>query len=186
MCLALKSVRHKPYGDLQFLPVPTFRWKDLSIDFITRLLVSTNWKGETYDSILVIVDRLTQMVHYEPVKVTIDAPALVEVIIEAVVQHHGLSNSIVSDRGSVFNSKFWSSLCYFLGITQRLSTTFHPQTDGQTKRQNSTMEGYLQAFVNFKQDDWARLLPIAKFAYNKAKNASTNHMPFELNCRYHP
>ncbi len=150
VCLASKSVRHKPYGNLQSLPMPTHRWKDLSMDFVTGLPVSTNWKGETYDSILVIVDRLTKMVHYEPFKVTIDTPALAEVIIEAVVRHHGLPDSIVSDRGSVFISKFWSSLCYFLGIKRRLSTAFHPQTDGQTKRQNSTMEAYLRAFVNFE------------------------------------
>ncbi len=86
------------------------------MDFVTGLPVSTNRKGEIYDSILVIVDRLTKMVHYEPVKVTIDALGLAEVIIEAVVRHHGLSDSIVSDRSSVFTSKFWSSLCYFLGI----------------------------------------------------------------------
>ncbi len=99
------------------------------MDFVTGLPASTNWKGETYDSILVIVDRLTKMVYYEPVKVTIDAPALAEVIIEAVVQHHGLPDSIVSDRGSVFTSKFWSSLWFFLEIKRRLSTAFHLQTD---------------------------------------------------------
>ena len=156
------------------------------MDFITGLLVSTNWKGETYNSILVIVDRLTKMVHYEPVKLHIDTPSLVEVIINVVVGHHGLPNSIVSDRGSVFTSKFWSSLCYFLGIKQRLSTAFHPQTDGQTKRQNSKMKVYLWAFVNYEQNDWARLLPMAKFASNNAKNASTGHTPFELNCGFHP
>ena len=103
-----------------------------------------------------------------------------------VVRHHGLPDSIVSDRGSVFTSKFWSSLCYFLGIKRRLSTAFHPQTDGQTERQNSTMEAYLRAFVNYEQDNWARLLPMAEFAYNNAKNATTGHTPFELNCGFHP
>ena len=126
------------------------------------------------------------MVYYEPVKVTINAPGLAEVIIDVVVQHHGLPDSIISDRGAIFTSKFWSSLCYFLGIKRRLSTAFHPQTDGQTERQNSTMEAYLRAFVNFKQNDWARLLPMAEFAYNNAKNASTGYTPFELNCGYHP
>ena len=126
------------------------------------------------------------MVYYEPVKVTIDAPGLAEVILDVVVHHHGLPDSIVTNRGSLFTSKFWSSLCYFLGVKRRLSTTFHPQTNGQTKRQNSTMEAYLWAFVNFEQNDWARLLPMAEFAYNNAKNASTGHTPFELNCGYHP
>ena len=79
--LALKAVKYKPYGDLQALPVPNHRWKDLSMDFVTGLPISTNWKGESYDSILVIVDRLTKMVHYEPVKVTINASGLAEVIL---------------------------------------------------------------------------------------------------------
>ena len=156
------------------------------MDFVTGLTISTNWKGDSYDSILVIVDRLTKMVYYEPVKVTIDALGLAEVILDVVVRHHGLPDSIVSDRGSLFTSKFWSSLCYFLGIKRRLSTAFHPQTDGQTERQNSTMEAYLRAFVNFEQNDWARLLPMAEFAYNNAKNASTGHTLFELNCGYYP
>ena len=83
-------------------------------------------------------------------------------------------------------SKFWSSLCYFLGVKRRLSTAFHPQTDDQIEGQNSTMEAYLRAFVNFEQNDWARLLPMAEFAYNNAMNASNGHTPFELNCGYHP
>ena len=126
------------------------------------------------------------MVYYEPVKVTIDAPGLAEVLIDVVVRHHGLPDSIVTDRESLFTSKFWSSLSYFLGIKRRLSTPFHPQTDGQTERQNSTMEAYLRTFVNFEQNNWARLLSMAEFAYNNAKNTSTGFTPFELNCRYHP
>ena len=156
------------------------------MDFVTSLPISKDWKGDSYDSILIIVNRLTKMVHYKPVKVTINAPGLAEVIIDVVVRHHGLPDSIVTDRGSLFTSKFWSSLCYFLGIKRRLSTAFHPQTDGQIERQNSTMEAYLRAFVNFEQNDWARLLPMAEFAYNNAKNASTGHTLFELNCKYHP
>ena len=148
--LTSKAIRHKPYGDLQSLLVPTHRWKDLSMNFVTGLPLSADWKGDSYDLILVIVDRLTKMVYYEPVKVIIDAPGPAEVIIDVVVQHHGLPDSIVTNKGSLFTSKFWSSLCYFLGIKRRLSTAFHPQTDGQTKRQNSTIEAYLRAFVNFK------------------------------------
>ena len=76
------------------------------MDFITGLPISTDWKGDSYDSILVIVDRLTKMVHYEPVKVTIDAPGLAEVIIDVVVRHHGLPDSIVIDWGFFITSKF--------------------------------------------------------------------------------
>ena len=152
---------------------------------MTGLSLSADWKGDNYDSILIIVNQLTKMVHYKPVKVTIDVSGLAKVIIDVVVWHHGLPDSILTDRGSFFTSKFWSSLCCFLGVKRRLSTAFYPQSDGQTKRQNSTMEAYLRAFVNFKQNDWARLLPMAEFAYNNVKNASTGHMSLELNCGYH-
>ena len=81
------------------------------IDFVSGLPIPTNWKGDSYNSILVIVDWLTKMVHYEPVKITINAPGLAEVIIDVVVRHHSLPDSIVTDRGSLFTSKFWSSLC---------------------------------------------------------------------------
>ena len=156
------------------------------MDFVTGLPVSTDWKGNSYNSILVIVHHLTKMMHYKPVKVTIDAPSLAEVIINVLVRHHSLPDSIISDRGAVFFSKFWSLLCYFLGIKRQLSTAFYLQTDGQTKRQNSMIEMYFWAFINWEQNDWARLLPMAEFAYNNAKNASTSHTPFELNCGYHP
>ena len=155
------------------------------MDFVTGLPVSTDWKGESYDSILVIVDRLTKMVYYEPVKITIDATGLAEVLIDVVVRYHGLPDSIITDWGSLFTSKFWSLLCYFLRIKRRLSAAFHSQTNGQIKRQNSTMEAYLRAFVNWEQNDWAQLLPMAEFAYNNAKNASIGHTPFELNCGFH-
>ena len=91
-----------------------------------------------------------KMMHYEPIKVIIDALRLAEVILNVIVWHHGLPNPIVSDRGLLFTSKFWSLLCYFLNIKRRLSIAFHPQTDCQTKQQNSSMEAYLQAFVNFE------------------------------------
>ena len=146
---------------------------------------STDWRGNGYDSILVIVNRLTKMVQYKLMQTTITAPALANVILNVVVRYHGLPDSIVSDRGSVFTSKFWSSLCYFLSIKRRLSTAFHPQTDGQTERQNSTMEAYLRAFVNYEQDNWAKLLLMAEFAYNNTKYVSTGYTLFELNCGYH-
>ena len=126
------------------------------------------------------------MIYYKPVKVTINALGIVEVIIDVVVRHHGLLNTIVTNKGLLFTSKFWSSLCYFLDIKWRLSSTFHPQTNGQIEKQNSIMEAYFQVIVNFEQKDWTWLLPMAEFAYNNDKNASTGYMPFELNCRYHP
>ena len=78
--------------------------------------MSADWNSNSYDSVLVIVDRLTKMMHYEPIKVIIDTPGLAKVIIDVVVRYHCLSDSIISDRKAIFTSKFWFSLCYFLGI----------------------------------------------------------------------
>ena len=185
VCLASKVVWHKPYGDLQSLPVSIYCWKDLLIDFVTGLPISMDWKKDSYNSILIIVNRLMKIIYYMPVKVTINAPSLAKVIIGVVVQHHRLPDSIVTDRESLFTLRFWSLLCYFLGIKRRLLTAFYLQTNGQTKRQNSTMEAYLSVFVNFEQNHWARLLLMAEFAYNNAKNASTGYTSFKLNCGYH-
>ena len=115
-CLTSKAVCHKLYRDLHSLPIPNHQWKDLSMNFVTGLLLSTDWKGNSYDSVLVIINRLTKMAYYKPVKVTIDAPRLAEVMLDVVVWYHGLPNSIMTDEGSLFTSKFWSLLCYFLGI----------------------------------------------------------------------
>lgn len=186
VCAMTKSSRHKPYGELTPLPAPTHKWKDISLDFVTGLPPSKDWRGHSYDSILVIVDRLTKMAHYIPVDKTLDAEQFAQVLIENLIRYHGLPDSIVSDRGSLFTSQFWSSLAYFLGVKRRLSTAFHPQTDGQTERQNSTMEQYLRAFVCWEQDDWVSWLPVAEFAYNNARNSTTGISPFEANLGYSP
>ena len=150
--LASKMVRYKPYGNLQSLPVPTLCWKNLSMDFVTSLPILTNWKRDSYDSILVIVDPLTNMVHHEQIKITINTLSLAELIIDVIILYHSFLNSIVMDRGFLLILKFWLSLWYFLSIKRQFFPIFHPQNDGQTKRQNSTIEAYLRAFVNFKQN----------------------------------
>ena len=155
------------------------------INFLTGLPILTNVKRDNYDSILVIVDRLIKMVHYKPVKITINIPGFVEMIIDVVVRHHSLPDSIVINRGSFFTLNFWSLLCYFFGIKWRFFTTFYLQKNKPTECLNSLIEAYLRAFVNFEQNDGTRLLPMAKFAYNNAKIASTGHTPFEPNCGYH-
>ena len=126
ICLALKLVWHKLFDDLQSLPVPRHYWKNLLMDFITSLLISTDWKRNNYDSIFVIVNWLIKMVYYKSVKVIIDAPGFAKVIINIGVKHHGLPKSIITDRGLFFTSKFCSLLYYFLGIKQRLYVTFYP------------------------------------------------------------
>ena len=134
ICLTSKAIRHKPYGDLQSLFVPIHQWKDFFMDFVTGLPLSADWKGNIYILILIIVNQLTKIVYYKPVKVSIDASGLTKVIIDMVVRHYDLLDSIISDQRAIFLSKFWSSFCYFLDIKQRLFTAFHLQTDRQTEQ----------------------------------------------------
>ena len=180
LCPRVKSARHKPYGELHPLPTPKGSWTDLTMDFITGLPPSGR-QGHAYDAILVVMDRFTKMACYIAVKKTIDAQGLADALMAHVISKHGIPESIVSDRGTVFTSGFWSAFCYHARIKRKLSTAFHPQTDGQTERQNQTLEQYLRSYVNHQQDDWADWLPMAEFAYNNSVHASTGYSPFQAN-----
>lgn len=138
------------------------------MDFVIGLPVSTNWKGETFASIFFNINQLIKMVHYEPLKVTINALGFAKVIIDIVIRYESLPNVIISNCGSVFTFKFWSSLSYFLRVKKRILKAFQPWRNGQTKQQNSIMETYFQAFVDYEQKNRAKLFLIAKFAYNNA------------------
>jgi hypothetical protein len=153
------------------------------MDFVTDLPESTASK---YTGILVIVDRLTKMATYLPCRKDIDSPELARMFFEHVICKRGVPDNIVTDRGKEFTSRFWNRVCSHLSINHRLSTAFHPQTDGQTERQNQTMEQYLRAFCNYEQDNWVELLPLAEFAYNNSIHHSTCMTPFWANYNYHP
>ena len=107
-------------------------------------------------------------------------------LINWVFSEHGLPESIVSDRGSKCTSSFWRNVCEQLGVNQRLSTAYHPQTDGQTERINQILEQYLRTFVNFRQDNWSALLPIASLTYNNLEQSSIGMSPFYANHGFHP
>jgi RNase H-like domain found in reverse transcriptase/Reverse transcriptase (RNA-dependent DNA polymerase)/Integrase zinc binding domain/Chromo (CHRromatin Organisation MOdifier) domain/Integrase core domain len=181
LCSRGKPLRHRRHGELAPLPVPTIPWKGISCDFVVDLPLS---KG--YDSILVFVDRLTKMCHLVPCNKTATAPEFAQMFLTNVIRLHGIPDSLVSDRGSIFTSHFWKSLSHMLGIKPRLSTAFHPQTDGQTERMNQTIETYLRIYCNYQQDNWSDLLALAEFAYNNAYQESIRCSPFYANYGYHP
>ncbi len=123
--------RHKSYGNIQVLPVFTHNWKDLSIDFVTRLPKrSRDWREVEYDAILVIVHRLIKIVYYELVLTIFIDKQLVKILIEAIIKYHGLPDCIITDWGSLFTSKFWFYFCYYLNVKLQISTALHPQTNG--------------------------------------------------------
>ena len=98
---------------------------------------------------------------------------------------HGLPSEIISDMDAKFSSEFWESLCKSLGISRRMSTAYHPQTDGQTERTNRVLEGYVRNFVNYDQNDWNQLLPLAEYAYNSSKASAHKLTPFFANYGFH-
>jgi len=153
------------------------------MDFVTDLPESTS---SSYTGILVIVDRLTKMAIYLPCRKDIDSPELARLFFEHVICQHGIPDHIITDRGTQFTSRFWQRICSYMSIDHRASTAFHPQTDGQTERQNQTMEQYLRAYINYEQNDWVELLPLAQFAYNNSVHLSTRMTPFFANYGYHP
>ena len=130
-CYRIKPVRHKPYWELSALPPPRAPFTDSTMDFITDMPPS-EFHGIVYDSIFIVMCHYTKLARYIPARMDWTAEGLAEAFIENVWREKGLPDSVVSDRGSLFTYKFWSAICFHLKIKQRLSSAFHPQTDGQT------------------------------------------------------
>ena len=186
-CNRNKPVRHAPFGELQSLPVPSQPWESISMDFIVKLPRSLDpISHASFDSIFVVVDRLTKMAYFIPCNEDMDAPEIAQLFLQNIFTQHGLPKSIISDRGSVFTSRFVRSLCQLAGIQQKMSTAFHPQTDGQTERINQVLEQYLRIYCNYQQNDWVSHLALARFAYNNSEHSSTKTTPFFANYGYHP
>ena len=120
---------------------------------------------------MVVVDRFTKMAHFIAREQNATAKNVADVFLREVGKLHGLPTEIISDMDAKFSGEFWESLCKSLNIKRRMSTAYHPQTDGQTERTNQVLEGYLRNFVNYDQNDWYQLLPLAEHASN---NSVTN------------
>jgi len=182
VCQRAKAPRHGRYGLLRPLELPYAPWQSISMDFITEL---PNSNGKT--QIWVIVDRFTKMAHFIPL---LDGEKksgdLAKVFVANIWKLHGLPQDIVSDRDRRFESELWTDLCKLLGITQRLSTAYQPETDGQTERVNQTINAYVRIFCNFEQNNWDELLPMAEYAYNNSVTTPTGFSPFYANYGYNP
>ena len=127
---------------------------------------------------MVVVDRFTKMAHFIPCETGITAERTAELYIDRVFRHHGIPESIISDRGVQFSSDFWRSLWERLKVTHKMPTAYHPETDGQTERVNSVINQYLRVFCTYAQDDWVKLLAKAEFAYNNSLHTATGVTPF--------
>ena len=181
-CQQNKTSRHHPYGLSSPLELPYAPWQSMAMDFITELPES-----EGCDQLWVVIDRFTKMAHFLPLqKEGKTAADLAVIFAREIWKFHGLPTDIVSDRDSRFTSETWKEFLRLSGIQPRMSTAFHPQTDGQTERLNQTIEAYLRAFVGKEQDDWVRLLPMVEFAYNNSVMTGNGKSPFYANYGFHP
>jgi len=133
-----------------------------------------------------MVEKLTKIKRFAATKATVTAPQTADIFFRDVVRHNGVPKSIVSDRDARFTSSFWRSLWKLLGTELRMSTAYHPQTDGQTERENRTLEDMLRAFVDYRQRDWDEYLVSAEIACNNSVQLSTGFSPYYLNIGMNP
>ena len=174
-CQQVKAEHLRPGGEFQGLPIPEWKWDRITMDFVAGLPRTS--RG--FDSIWVIVDRLTKSAHFLPVQSSFSAERLARIYIREVVRLHGVPVSIISDRGSQFTSSFWRTFQDELGTRVDLSTAFHPQIDGQSERTIQVLEDMLRACVLEFGGQWDQFLPLAEFAYNNSYHSSIQMAPFE-------
>ena len=148
----------------------------ISVDFITKLPLA-----QGYDSILVVVNRLTKIVHFIPTTEKTSAEGLARLFRDNMWKLHRLLESIISDQGPQFIVGLIKELNGMLGIKSKLSTVFHLQTDGQTKRVNQKLEQYLRMFIDHRQEQWPEWLGTAEFAYNNKALSNTKILSFKAN-----
>jgi len=175
ICKRVKASHLRPAGPLQPLNIPSWKWEDISMDFIVGLPKTS--KG--YDSIWVIVDRLMKSAHFLPVKTIYRAHHYAELYISRILSLHGVPRTIISDRGAQFVARFWEQFHSALGTQLIRSSAYHPQTDGQTERINQILEDMLRAYVLSYSKKWDECLPLVEFSYNNSYQESIQMAPFE-------
>jgi hypothetical protein len=170
----VKAEHKKPTGLLQPMKIPEWKW-EVGMDFIVGL--PHTQRG--YDSIWVIVDRLTKVAHFLSIKTTYTGERLVELYMERIVSLHRVPKKVVSNRGTQFTSQFWQKVHSSLGTKLNFSFAYHPQTARQTKRINQILEDMLRACALQYGTSWDKSLPCTDFSYNNNHQKSLKMTPFE-------
>ena len=158
-CCRVKAIHMKPAGLLQPLSVLGSKWKEICMDFIVGLPPTQ----KNFNSIWVIVDRLTKSAHFIPIRTDYRPSDYAELYFNQIVRLHGVPRTIVSDREPQFTARFWEHLHKMLGTNLVRSSAYHPQTFGQTKRVNQILEDMLRACVISSKGSWDKWLPLADF-----------------------
>jgi len=177
-----KAAHYAHYGLLQPLELAYRPWDEISIDFIVDLLVSNGCS-----SIWVVVDCFTKMSHFIPLKNGEKTAAHVfHTFLREILRHDGIPSTITSDRDTRLTSTMWKGIIGTLGIKSKMSSPFHPQTNGQMERINKSLECYLQNCCNDEMDDWEEMLPMAEYAYNNSLHSMVKMTPFFAHYGCHP
>jgi len=161
--------------------VPNGPWEIISTDLITQL---PELNG--YNTICVIIDRLTKKAHFIPINNWFSSKDMAQLLYDKVYLLHRLPLQIISDREVQYSAKLFQEWCKILGIESMMSTMYHPQTDGQTERVNQALEQYLWCYVDYNLSNWSDLLPSAEFAYNNQAHEGIKESPFFLEYGRHP
>ncbi|KAD3641269.1 hypothetical protein E3N88_30493 [Mikania micrantha] len=175
-CMQVKAEHQKPYGKLQPLEIPLWKWEHIMMDLITK--PPKTRKG--YDTIWVIVDRLTKSAHFLPIRESYSSEKMAQTYVREVVSRHGVPVTIVSDRDTRFTYHFWRNFQEELGTKLLISTAYHPQTDGQSERTIQTLEDMLRACIIDFGGSWDDYLPLAEFSYNNSYHSSIGMPPYEM------
>ncbi|GKD67155.1 putative reverse transcriptase domain-containing protein [Tanacetum coccineum] len=171
----VKAEHQRPSGLLVQPDIPQWKWDNITIDFVTKLPKSL----QGYDTIWVIVDRLTKSAIFVPMRETDHMDKLARIYLKEFVMRHGIPVSIICDRDPRFASNFWRSLQNALGTSLDMSIAYHPQTDGQSERTIQTLEDMLRACAIDFGKGWVNHLPLVEFSYNNSYHASIKATPFE-------
>nr|GEV73157.1 putative reverse transcriptase domain-containing protein [Tanacetum cinerariifolium] len=175
-CAKVKAEHQKPSGLLVQPEIPEWKWDNITMDFVTKLPKSS----QGHDTIWVVVDRLTKSTIFTPIRGTDPMDKLARMYLKEVVTRHGIPVSIISDRDPRFASNFfWRSLQNTLGSRLDMSTAYHPETDGQSKRTIQTLEDMLRACAIDFGKGWVNHLPLVEFSYNNSYHATIKAAPFE-------
>ena len=175
VCQQVKAEHQVPVGLLQPLSMPEWKWERITMDFVSGLPRTQR----NHDAIWVIVDRLTKSAHFLAIKMDYSLERLAELYINEIVRLHGIPVSIVSDRDPRFTSRFWGSLQEALGTKLKFSTSFHPQTNGQSERVIQILEDMLRACIMEFEGSWDKHLTLIEFAYNNSYQSSIGMSPYE-------
>ncbi|GJU03642.1 putative reverse transcriptase domain-containing protein [Tanacetum coccineum] len=174
-CARVKAEHQRPSGLLVQPAIPEWKWDNITMDFITKLPRSS----QGFDTIWVIVDRLTKSAHFLPIRENDPLDKLARLYLNRIVARHGIPASIICDRDGRFTSNFWRSFQKALGTDISMSTAYHPETDGQSERTIQTLEDMLRACVIDFGKGWVKHLPLAEFSYNNSYHASIKAAPYE-------